>query len=57
MQTTFGIINLALVQGRPKVMDIKELIRHYVEHRVEIIIRRTIHDLEAMKLELIYLRA
>ena len=47
MQTTFGIINLALVQGRPKVMDIKELIRHYVEHRVEIIIRRTIHDLEA----------
>ena len=47
MQTTFGIINLALVQGRPKVMDIKELIRHYAEHRVEIIIRRTIHDLEA----------
>ena len=47
MQTTFGIINLALVQGRPKVMDIKELIRHYVEHRVEIIIRRTIYDLEA----------
>ena len=47
MQTTFGIINLALVQGRPKVMDIKELIRHYVEHRVEIVIRRTIYDLEA----------
>ena len=47
MQTTFGIINLALVQGRPKVMDLKELIRHYVEHRVEIIIRRTIYDLEA----------
>ena len=47
MQTTFGIINLALVQGRPRVMDIKELIRHYVEHRVEIIIRRTIYDLEA----------
>ena len=47
MQTTFGIINLALVQGRPKVMDIKELIRHYVEHRVEIIIRRTIYNLEA----------
>ena len=47
MQTTFGIINLALVQGRPKVMAIKELIRHYVEHRIEIIIRRTIYDLEA----------
>ena len=47
MQTTFGIINLALVQGRPKVMDLKELIRHYVEHRIQIIIRRTIYDLEA----------
>jgi len=47
MQTTFGIINLALVQGRPKVMALKELIRHYVEHRIEIIIRRTIYDLEA----------
>lgn len=47
MQTTFGIINLALVQGRPKVMSLKELIYHYVEHRIEIIIRRTIYDLEA----------
>ncbi len=47
MQTTFGIINLALVQGRPKVMDLRELIRHYVEHRIDIIIRRTIYDLEA----------
>lgn len=47
MQTTFGIINLALVQGRPKVMNLKELIYHYVEHRIEIIIRRTIYDLEA----------
>jgi DNA gyrase subunit A len=47
MQTTFGIINLALVKGRPKVMALKELIHHYVEHRIEIIIRRTIYDLEA----------
>jgi DNA gyrase subunit A len=47
MQTTFGIINLALVQGRPKVMAVKELIKHYVEHRIDIIIRRTIYDLEA----------
>ena len=47
MQNTFGIINLALVQGRPKVMNLKELIYHYVEHRIEIIIRRTIYDLEA----------
>lgn len=46
MQTTFGIINLALVKGRPKVMALKELIQHYIEHRIEIIIRRTIYDLD-----------
>jgi DNA gyrase subunit A len=46
MQTTFGIINLALVKGRPKVMNLKELIYHFVEHRVDIIIRRTIYDLD-----------
>lgn len=46
MQTTFGVINLALVQGRPKVMSLKELIYHYVEHRIEIIIRRTLYDLD-----------
>ncbi|MTI87348.1 MAG: DNA gyrase subunit A [Balneolaceae bacterium] len=46
MQTTFGVISLALVKGRPKVMSLKELIYHYVEHRVDIIIRRTIYDLD-----------
>ncbi|HLR25276.1 MAG TPA: DNA gyrase subunit A [Fodinibius sp.] len=46
MQTTFGVISLALVQGRPKVMPLKELIHHYVEHRIEIIIRRTLYDLD-----------
>lgn len=46
MQQTFGVINLALVKGRPKVMSLKELIYHYVEHRVEVIIRRTIYDLD-----------
>lgn len=46
MQTTFGIINLALVKGRPKVMNLKELIYHFVEHRVDVIIRRTIYDLD-----------
>jgi DNA gyrase subunit A len=46
MQTTFGIINLALVKGRPKVMALKELIRRFVDHRVEVIVRRTIYDLE-----------
>ncbi|TVQ10222.1 MAG: DNA gyrase subunit A [Balneolaceae bacterium] len=46
MQSTFGVINLALVKGRPKVMNVKELIRHYVDHRIEVIIRRTIYDLD-----------
>ncbi|MEX2363496.1 MAG: DNA gyrase subunit A, partial [Balneolaceae bacterium] len=46
MQTTFGVINLALVKGRPKVMGLKELIHHFMEHRIEIIIRRTIYDLD-----------
>ncbi len=46
MQTTFGVISLALVKGRPKVMPLKELIYHFVEHRIEIIIRRTLYDLD-----------
>ncbi|MEX0661600.1 MAG: DNA gyrase subunit A [Balneolaceae bacterium] len=46
MQQTFGIINLALVKGRPKVMALKELIERFIEHRIEIIIRRTIYDLD-----------
>ncbi|MEX0593525.1 MAG: DNA gyrase subunit A [Balneolaceae bacterium] len=46
MQQTFGVINLALVKGRPKVMALKELIRHFIEHRVEVIIRRTMYDLD-----------
>jgi DNA gyrase subunit A len=46
MQTTFGVISLALVKGRPKVMPLKELIFHYVEHRVEVVIRRTLYDLD-----------
>src|SRR5699024_10596234 len=46
MQKTFGVINLALVEGRPKVMALKELIYHFVEHRLEVIIRRTMYDLD-----------
>jgi len=46
MQQTFGVINLALVKGRPKVMSLKELITRFIEHRVEVIIRRTIYDLD-----------
>jgi DNA gyrase subunit A len=47
MQSTFGVINLALVNGQPRVMNLKELLQHFVDHRHEIIVRRTRFDLEA----------
>ncbi len=46
MQTTFGIINLALVNGVPKVLNLKELISHYVDHQIEVVTRRTKFDLQ-----------
>ncbi len=45
MQTTFGIINLALVDLQPKLLSLKELITHFVDHRHEVIVRRTEFDL------------
>ena len=46
MQTTFGAIMLALVDGQPRVMNLKEMLRHFVDHRYEVITRRTQHDLD-----------
>lgn len=46
LQITFGIINLALVNGVPKVLNLKELIKHYVDHQREVVTRRTKFDLE-----------
>ena len=45
LQITYGIINLALVNGRPQILNLKELIRYYVDHQVEVITRRTRFDL------------
>jgi DNA gyrase subunit A len=45
LQSSFGIINLALVKGRPQCLNLKELIRYFVEHRVEVVTRRTRYDL------------
>ncbi|GHV79823.1 DNA gyrase subunit A [Spirochaetia bacterium] len=45
LQTTFGIINLALVNGRPQTLNLKELIHYFVEHRVDVVTRRTQYDL------------
>jgi DNA gyrase subunit A len=47
MQTTFGVIMLALVNGAPKVMNLKELLQHFIEHRHKVITRRTQFDLDA----------
>lgn len=46
MQTTFGIINLALVNGKPEILNLKEIIRYYVDHQVEVVTRRTKFDLD-----------
>ena len=46
MQSTFGVINLALVKGQPRVMNLKELLQHFIAHRHEIIIRRSQFDLD-----------
>jgi len=45
LQSTFGIINLALVEGRPKVLNLKELLSYFVQHRTEVIRRRTQFEL------------
>ncbi len=45
MQVTFGIIMLALVDGVPKILSLKDMLRHYIEFRKEIIARRTQFDL------------
>ncbi len=45
LQTTFSIINLALDKGVPKTLSIKKLIELYIDHRHEIVVRRTEHDL------------
>jgi DNA gyrase subunit A len=47
MQSTFGVIMLALDHGAPKVMNLKQLLERFVEHRHNIIVRRTKFDLEA----------
>jgi DNA gyrase subunit A len=46
LQVAFSINNVALVKGRPMTLNLKDLIRHYVEHRHEIVVRRTRFDLD-----------
>ena len=46
MQDTFGVIMLALVDGEPKVLNLKEMLHHYLEHQKDVIVRRTRYELE-----------
>jgi DNA gyrase subunit A len=45
MQETFGVIMLALVHGMPKVLNLKEMMQHFIDHRIDVVIRRTKFDL------------
>ncbi len=46
LETTFGIINLAIMNGEPKVLDLKQLIKEFLKHRKKVVIRQTKFDLE-----------
>lgn len=46
MQTTFGVIMLALVNGVPKVLNLKECLEHFITHRNEVVVRRTKFELD-----------
>jgi DNA gyrase subunit A len=46
LQTSFSVNNIALVQGRPKMLNLKDLIRHFVDHRHDVVVRRTKFELE-----------
>jgi len=49
MESSFGIINLALVDGQPMILGLKDIIRHFIDHRVEVVTRRSIFEMEKAK--------
>ncbi len=46
LQTSFSVNNIALVKGRPEMLNIKDMIRHFVDHRHEVVVRRTQFELD-----------
>jgi DNA gyrase subunit A len=46
MQSTFGVINLSIVNGQPRVLNLMELLRNFIEHRVDVVRRRTLYELK-----------
>ena len=47
MQNTFGVIMLALVNGVPKVLKLNEVMQHFIDHRMDVLVRRTKYELDA----------
>ncbi|MDR3339210.1 MAG: DNA gyrase subunit A [Candidatus Symbiothrix sp.] len=45
LQSSFSVNNVALVNGRPRILNLKDLIRHFTEHRIDVVTRRTKYDL------------
>jgi DNA gyrase subunit A len=45
LQTTFGVIMLALVNNRPEVLNLKQILQHFIDHRHEVVVRRTAFEL------------
>lgn len=45
LQSSFSVNNIALVKGRPEMLNLKDLIRHFVEHRHDVVVRRTTYEL------------
>jgi DNA gyrase subunit A len=45
MQSTFGVIMLALVENQPRVLSLKQMLRAYLDHRIDVVTRRTLFDL------------
>lgn len=46
LQTSFSVNNIALVKGRPQQLNLKDIITHFVEHRHEVVVRRTLYELK-----------
>ena len=46
LQTSFSVNNVALVKGKPRILNLKDLIRYFVEHRHEVVVRRTQYELD-----------
>ena len=47
MQNTFGVIMLALVNGIPRVLQLRDMMHHFLDHRMDVLVRRTKYELEA----------